>query len=115
MYVHAVQEQLMTHVDAIMAQAKPSKLILADFDVGIKQVAEFDRGDDNIKLRPKGGGGTSFVELFQWLDQQDIAPAAVIVLTDMFGTFPPADPGYPVIWAATTDVKAPFGETIHVK
>lgn len=38
---------------------------------------------------------------------------AIIVLTDGYTKFT-KDPGIPVLWAMTTDVVAPYGQTIKV-
>ena len=33
-----------------------------------------------------------------------------IFLTDLYGSFPPCAPSYPVLWATTGGRRAPFGE-----
>jgi predicted metal-dependent peptidase len=63
-------------------------------------------------LRNGGGGGTDFRPVFVYLEEQAITPQSLIFLTDLCGEFPEEGPLYPVIWAATTTVQAPFGETI---
>lgn len=45
-----------------------------------------------------GGGGTSFVPVFQEVERRGIQPAALIYFTDLEGVFPHKDPGYPVLW-----------------
>jgi predicted metal-dependent peptidase len=66
----------------------------------------------------RGGGGTSFIAPFIRVGEEGINTAFLVYLTDMAGTFPKADPGYPVLWASTTPLKkakaAPFGEMIEV-
>ncbi len=115
-YAYQSQKQIMSHVQAIMAEAKPEQLILVDFDASIHHNAVFDRGDEHIDLTPKGGGGTSFTPLFDWVTEQGINPAVVLVITDMYGTFPQRHPDYNVIWVSISEVDtAPFGEVINVK
>jgi predicted metal-dependent peptidase len=89
-----------------------------DCDTRVTQVQVFERGEP-IELKPvQGGGGTSFVAPFIRVGKEGYSPAFLVYLTDMLGTFPQDDPGYPVLWASTTSLGrapvAPFGETIEV-
>ena len=66
-----------------------------------------------------GGGGTSFVPLFEYL--RESPTKTLIIFTDTFGEFPDFHPDYPVIWAvyAKTQSEAesrevPFGEIIAI-
>lgn len=61
-----------------------------------------------------GGGGTSFIPIFDWLDQQDIAPELVVYFTDGEGTFPQQAPLYPVIWLIKGKAKVPWGQRIQL-
>ena len=63
----------------------------------------------------KGGGGTSFVPIFDNLEKENIECDAVIVFTDGYGTFPESDKGYDTIWVMTSTVTPPFGECVNVK
>jgi hypothetical protein len=47
------------------------------------------------------------------MQAEGLVPDVLVYLTDMYGPFP-RDPGYPTIWCASTDVKAPFGETVKI-
>jgi len=64
-----------------------------------------------------GGGGTSFVPVFQWIEDKGLRPDALVYLTDMMGTFPDEPPPYPVIWGSISDPErypAPFGDLVHI-
>ena len=50
------------------------------------------------KFRLKGGGGTSFVPVFDLLGEDFEKPAVVLYLTDGYGDAPKKEPNYPVIW-----------------
>jgi hypothetical protein len=39
----------------------------------------------------------------------------LVFLTDLCGTFPENEPGYPVIWASTERRKAPFGSVVPMQ
>ena len=66
----------------------------------------------------RGGGGTAFIEPFARVEEEGIAPAFLVYLTDMDGRFPDEAPGFPVLWASTTPLRrakqAPFGEMMEV-
>lgn len=66
-----------------------------------------------------GGGGTSFVPLFDWLDNQCRKPVDVVFyLTDGWGKFPDTVPPVPVVWVVTPggacNEHFRFGETIRL-
>lgn len=115
-YSKAAQAGFNGHVGAIIAEAKPSKLHVVDFDTIVHAHRECEPHEMDFDAPPVGGGGTSFTELFPWIEAQGINPEVVIILTDMYGTFPRDEPDYPVIWASTSKgVAAPFGELIEIK
>jgi predicted metal-dependent peptidase len=70
--------------------------------------------------RLAGGGGTSFVPVFDWIARKvregEAAPDALIYCTDGHGTFPPRAPDYPVVWVVTRGSAArfPFGQVIRL-
>lgn len=53
------------------------------------------------KFEPSGGGGTSFVPVFNEIAKKKVTPAVLLYLTDGYGTFPETQPQYPVIWVLT--------------
>lgn len=114
-YYAAQQSQWNINIEAILSEAKPEKIIVADFDTHVHRFVETQPGDMEFNEPPVGGGGTSFTDLIPWMEEQGIVPDVVIILTDMYGTFPTEEPPYPVIWASTTPgIKGPFGETIYI-
>jgi predicted metal-dependent peptidase len=112
------QQQFGAEIETVFAQLQPRRLFVLDCDTRVTQVQCFERGEA-IELGPiRGGGGTSFRAPFAWLDEQGIAPAFLVYLTDMHGKFPPAPPAYPTLWASTTPLHTiappPFGEAVEV-
>jgi predicted metal-dependent peptidase len=62
-----------------------------------------------------GGGGTDFRPVFNRITDDGLKPDAIVYFTDMLGTFPDKDPGYPVIWGDIYGrIKPPFGDLVHV-
>jgi predicted metal-dependent peptidase len=114
-YDAAVQANFAGHVNAIFGECKPRRVIVAYFDTMVHNWVEMDPGEIEFEPQPQGGGGTSFVQPLEWVKEQDFNPAVVIVLTDMYGTFPQDEPDFPVVWASTEkNMKAPFGEYIEI-
>lgn len=113
----AQQANFAEHVNAIMAEAKPSKVVVIYFDTQPYPPTEYEPGLMEIELRPRGGGGSDTSAMFDYATEQGYNPAVAIVLTDMLVRFPTEEPPYPVIWADVMgggDV-APFGEYLLVE
>jgi predicted metal-dependent peptidase len=85
------------------------------FDTKVYPGEVIEAGEFDVQTKPKGGGGTSFVPLFEQLQEDGIEPEVCIILTDLLGRFPKDEPTYPVVWANTLPYGvAPFGETIYL-
>jgi predicted metal-dependent peptidase len=107
----------------IVASLRPLKLVVLWCDTKITRVDELDSPDDLVDLFAKwkndgvgGGGGTSFVPVFDELDKMGIVPDSLVYFTDGYGSFPKDEPAYNVIWASITkDMKYPFGDVVEVE
>ena len=111
-------DAFMAEVSGVLADVKPRRIIVIGCDASVSQVDELADAEDLQALRVKGikgGGGTRFEPPFEYLAKENIKPESLIYLTDMLGSFPNDPPAYPVIWAATTDQKAPFGDVVRIK
>lgn len=62
----------------------------------------------------KGGGGTDFYPVFDWLKQQDQAPDLLVYFTDAQGSFPDFPPHFPVLWLVKGNSNVPWGERIQL-
>ena len=103
-----------SELNYIFETAKPSKVTVIYCDCQINRTEEFKAEDFPLVLRPYGGGGTSFKPPFEWVKKKlenDIA--GLVYMTDMYGDFPSKAPEYPVLWMATSNIKAPFGDTVE--
>jgi predicted metal-dependent peptidase len=91
------------------------ELTILYHDTEIQGVEQWTPADGPLVLSPKGGGGTDHRPVFDWLDQQGIAPSCLICLTDMDSLFPETAPAFPVLWASTKPCSNPvFGLCVHV-
>jgi predicted metal-dependent peptidase len=99
---------------SILEGQRPERVYVLYFDAVVHKVEPYEAGQ-RIDLNPVGGGGTEFGPCFEWLDERGIRPQALVFLTDLYGSFPPCAPAYPVLWASTGSQKAPFGEVIPMQ
>lgn len=97
----------------IFDTARPQRLRVIYCDAAVNHVDVFEQGDTPV-FEMHGGGGTDFRPPFKMIADEGEKPDAFVYLTDMYGAFPDADPGFPVLWCATTKVIGPFGQTLHV-
>ncbi len=62
----------------------------------------------------RGGRGTSFVPVFEWLEQQDRQPDLLLYFTDAEGRFPESPPMVPVVWLVKGKQPVPWGQRIQL-
>jgi predicted metal-dependent peptidase len=100
---------------AIVGEANPERTTVVYCDTRVNHVQTFERGEP-VTLVPKGGGGTAFGPVFEYVAGMGERPACLVYLTDMQGRFPDAAPDYPVLWVNTGryDYRAPFGQVVRV-
>lgn len=102
----------------ILEDLKPQRLIIMWCDAYVHRVDEVYDYMDLIDIRlhkgAPGGGGTSFVPVFDKIEEEGIEPDALIYLTDGLGRFPDQAPSYSVLWGDIAKSKYPFGDVIHV-
>ena len=62
----------------------------------------------------RGGGGTDFRPVFEWLDEQGQRPELLVYFTDAQGRFPEHEPNYPVIWLVKGRESVPWGQRVQL-
>jgi predicted metal-dependent peptidase len=105
-----------TEIQSILSDARPETVWIVPCDAQVHEPFEInpDTPVGEVTDKIHGGGGTAFEPVFEWIEEKyRMRPDCVVYLTDMYGSFG-TDPGYPVIWCATTDVEGPYGETLKV-
>lgn len=91
------------------------------FDTKICKTEFFDHHDGVVLMKPAGGGGTCYVDAFNWVEEElENDVSGTIVLTDGYcDSFPENTPDKEVIWVITPDgnkdFKPPFGEVIRMQ
>jgi predicted metal-dependent peptidase len=101
------------HLNRILEVALPEKLHVVYCDTDVSRTLELVPEDLPVQLKSVGGGGTDMRKILEWVDTQGIDPACAVVLTDGYTPWPDVAPDYPLLWAITTNVVAPVGETVH--
>jgi predicted metal-dependent peptidase len=112
-----VLSQFAAELQAIAEDVQPASIDVVYCDTEVNGTATFERGDV-VTLTPHGGGGTSFGPVFDHVDADGTAPAVLVYLTDLYGSFPDVAPDYPVLWAVTgrrnADLDVPFGDVLPI-
>ena len=98
-------------IRSIIEGQRPERVHVLYFDTEVHKM-ETNQAGERVHLNPVGGGGTDFGPCFNWLAEHGIQPQTLVFLTDLCGTFPEREPGYPVLWASTECRHAPFGSVI---
>jgi predicted metal-dependent peptidase len=106
-------EQFAGEINAITNEAQPESIRVVYCDAAVQAVEEFGPSEQ-IKLSPKGGGGTDFVPSFKWVEENGIEPKCLIYLTDLCCNSFPEPPDYPVLWVTDSHKAVPFGETVRI-
>jgi predicted metal-dependent peptidase len=106
-------EQFASEISAISDEAQPEAIHVVYCDAVIQSSQEFGPSEP-IQLEPKGGGGTDFRPVFEWVEENGILPVCLIYLTDLCCHWYPPVPEYPVLWATDSRRMAPFGETVRI-
>ena len=99
-----------SEIKGIVDEVRPSKVRVIYCDSRIAHIDEFGP-DDDLQFAAHGGGGTDFRPPFEWLEENQIVPRALVYLTDGYGPFPEQEPNFPVMWVINNhDVTPPHGE-----
>lgn len=92
---------------------RPVRFVYCDAEIQSEGLAQDYK---EIVRKAKGGGGTSFIPIFEYAERMRSYPCAIIVFTDLYGTFPPNTPKGSTIWCVphVNDIDIPFGKRVNV-
>ena len=119
-----VQQRFFSEMGGIVSDLNPRELHVVWCDAKVQRVDTMEEPEDLVQLKREidelggapGGGGTSFVPVFEKIAEMGWEPDALVYLTDLAGTFPAKSPSYPTIWASIEpDMRAPFGDVVEVE
>jgi len=113
------KEQLSAFVSEVVAFSRTVPGVwgyVVTCDAAVRDVVPFDELNP-ANFKPRGGGGTDFRPVFEWVESVGLQPAVLVYLTDGDGEFPAEAPPYPVVWVIhRTDGEhpsVPFGEVVR--
>jgi predicted metal-dependent peptidase len=109
-------EEFIAEIDALKGQVR-ARITLLFCDAKLCDGAPWIFEPWEEVKRPvevKGGGGTSFLPVFDWVERLGIRPDLLVYFTDAQGPFPPDEPHFPVIWLIKGKSKVPWGQRIQL-
>ena len=92
---------------------------LGFFDATVVEPTPFEDEEEFKIIRPKGGGGTSFHIIFEYVGKfmQDEMPVSIVILTDGYAPWPEEVDalGIPVLWIINNeDAQPPWGKVARL-
>jgi len=85
-------------LSSILMEFPKIEITVLYVDTSIQMVETLTSADLPLKLKTPGGGGTSFIPPFNYVEKHKLDPKCFIYFTDMeCGQFP-EEPDYPVLW-----------------
>ncbi len=109
-------QEFISEIDALKSQLRASVTLLTcdtTLNYGCPWTfAAWDTFQFDIAIR--GGGGTNFRPVFEWVENQDQAPDLLVYFTDAEGLFPETEPAFPVTWLVKGKAGVPFGVRVQL-
>jgi len=87
------------------------ELIIADAKVHAHYTFQ---GGEKIDFPLKGGGGTDYRPVFEYIEANLPMNTMLLYFTDGDGWFPKYSPNYEVLWALSRKAKVPFGRALVI-
>lgn len=104
---------LMEEFKVIMTNFPAIRIELLICDARIHAHYTF-QGGEKLDFKIKGGGGTDYRPVFDYIDANLPMNSMLLYFTDGDGWFPRRPPGYEVIWALSRPAKVPFGRPLVI-
>ena len=109
-------KQFLSEINAIKGQVRAKVTLHAcDHILDINGPWQYEPWENaDYPAHFNGGGGTSFIPIFNWIEHKNIHPDLCIYFTDAKGKFPKHPPNYPVMWLVKGKAKTPWGQRIQL-
>jgi predicted metal-dependent peptidase len=105
-------DMMNAHINRIMETCMPEAVYVVYCDHAVQCVDEYTPDDFPVRLSAKGGGGTSFKPVFDWIDNNDIEPECVVYLTDGYGDQNTFTTTHETVWLTTGTTSFDWGTVI---
>jgi len=108
--------EFISEVDAIKSQLRARITLLAcDSKLAQGSPWYFEPWEEfAMPEKFKGGGGTSFIPVIEWAEDEDQAPDLIVYFTDAQGEFPEQEPPFPVLWLVKGKTPVPWGQRVQL-
>jgi predicted metal-dependent peptidase len=103
--------QFLSEVNFLMSLVSHYQIELLVCDEKIHSHKTFYSGE-HLEVTLKGGSGTDFRPVFEFIDQEFDDVKLLLYFTDLQGRFPREEPRYSVKWITPKEEETPFGELI---
>jgi predicted metal-dependent peptidase len=103
--------QFAAEIRTVKDDCLPARIHVVYFDSTVSHYESY-AAEDDLDIRPHGGGGTAFSPVFRYAEEHDIDPVACVFLTDLYCHDFGNAPDYPVLWVSNGADRAPFGEVV---
>lgn len=108
--------QIAAEITAICEDCHPEWVEVIYCDTKVRHTERFQYGEA-IELHARGGGGTRFTPVFDYIEDMGERIAVLVYFTDLCGNLDITPPEYPTVWGTTYgygDKEVPFGEVVEV-
>ena len=112
----AEMQEFVSEIDAIKGQVR-ARITLHACDAALSGEGPwmFEPWEEfKLPGKLRGGGGTRFTPVFDWLEEQGSTPDLLVYFTDAEGEFPKVEPCFPVIWLVKGREQVPWGQRIQL-
>lgn len=109
-------DEFLSEVSALKGQMRARVTLLAcDSELADTAPWVFEPWEDfRCPAKIRGGGGTDFRPVFDWVDRQGREPELLVYFTDARGRFPSREPNFPVIWLVKGRETVPWGQRVQL-
>ena len=103
--------EFLSEVNFLMSLVSRYQIELLVCDEKIHSHKTFYAGE-SLEVELKGGSGTDFRPVFEFLSQELDDVKLLLYFTDLQGKFPDVEPNHPVKWITQKEGAVPFGEVL---
>ena len=100
------------HINRIIDTCNPEVVHVVYCDYDVAGVDEYTPQDFPVTIQCKGGGGTSFKPVFDWIDNNAIEPECVVYLTDGYADQSEFTTNHETVWLTTGTEAFDWGHVI---
>jgi len=110
----ALLGRFIAEVESLLETFTDYRIELLVCDARVQSHHQFYPGEP-VTFDLKGGGGTDFRPVFDWIDRNTPMAPLLLYFTDCAGRYPDAAPFIDTVWITpATDQTAPFGQIITI-